>query len=450
MRVSISSSRDRAELALVLTLFFTSVAMNVLAVANLEDATYRCLALVLFAACIYRGTKERYFFNPYYLFSLTPLSLALYEYKFSTHYLDKLDPSTYGIALSGIAAFIVGLLLLRHPGRPRPTVDVQVRENRLFYPLLLLGMLPIAYGIIQAPGVLLSGDILGMSEYVGLMPMSSILMLLRYFALALAIKSGQAQRIVVAVCCNGFALALAFNKTNLVFLVFALLISVQKYSLTTRKRKKAFAAICIIAIVLIFASVTFYDSVRSDFDSTEALIRTGSSGLPQFLMLPYMYFVSSWTNLQYVMHTQPAHTLGLWLIKPLLFYLRIDGAFADSYVLVPASSYNTYTYLVIPWKDFGFIGVVLISLGLGLFVSYLYQRARLSRSPYFCAAYALNAVAVVEMFFSNHFFYLVYPFTAFIVALLCDVYAGYATRAEPRSRRIVRAGHEHRTAKGEQ
>ena len=449
MRASISSSRVRAGSAIVFILLFASVAMIALVVANPEDVSYKLLALALFAACIYLGAKERHFFNPYYLFSLTPLSLTLYEYKFSTYYLDRLDPSTYGIALSGIAAFIVGLSLLRHADRSRPAVDVEVRENRLFYPLLLLGMLPIAYGITQAPGILLSGDILRMSEYVGLMPMSSVLMLLRYFALVLAIKSGQAQRIAVAACCNGFALALSFNKTNLVFLVFVLLISVQKYGLTTRRRKKAFAAVCIIAIVLIFASVTFYDSVRGDFDSTEALVRMGSSGLPRFLMLPYMYLVSSWTNLQYVMCTQPAHTLGLWLIRPLLFYFRIDGAFADSYALVPASSFNTYTYLVIPWKDFGVVGVVLISLGLGLFISYLYQRARLSRSPFFCAAYALNAVAVVEMFFSNHFFYLVYPFTALIVALLCDVYSGYATRDVPRSRRIVRSGRMLRTAKGE-
>ena len=448
MRASISNSRIREEFAIVFILLFASVAMITLVATNPEDVSYKLLALALFAACIYLGAKERYFFNPYYLFSLAPLSLALYEYKFSTYYLDRLNPSTYGIALSGIAAFIVGLSLLRHTDRPRPAVDVEVRESRLFYPLLLLGMLPIAYGIAQAPGVLLSGDILGMSEYVGLMPMSSILMLFRYFALVLAIKSGQARRIVVAACCNGFALALSFNKTNLVFLVFALLISVQKYGLKTRRRKKAFAAVCIIAVVLVFASVTFYDSVRSDFDSTEALIRTGSSGLPRFLMLPYMYFVSSWTNLQYVMCTQPTHTLGLWLIRPLLFYLRIDGAFADSYVLVPASSYNTYTYLVIPWKDFGVVGVVLISLGLGLFVSYLYQRARLSRSPFCCAAYALNAVAVVEMFFSNHFFYLVYPFTALMAALLCDAYVGYAPRDVLGSRRIVGAGRVFQTAKG--
>lgn len=415
--------------ALVLVLLGSAAALVALCLVNPEDVGFKLLALVLLFVCIYLGLREKYPFNPYFFFSLTPLSLALYEYKFSTHYLDRLDSYTYAVALCGIAAFVFGLSLIKHPCKPHARSGGGFREESLFYPLLFLGMLPIAYGVLQAPGVLLSGDFIGMGEYTGLMPMSSILMFCRFPALALAFKSKRRGRIAIALGCCTFALLLSFNKTNLIFLVFTLLFSIHGYCLTSRRSRKVFRLLCVAAAVGLVASVTFYDDVRGDFDSTAALVRTGSTGLPEFLMLPYMYLECSWTNLQYVIDTQPDHTYGLWLLRPLLFYLRVDGAFEDAYTLVPSSSYNTYTYLTVLWKDFGLVGAILISFGLGLFVSFVYQRFRQSDSPFLTAAYALNAVAVLEMFFSNHFFYLVYPFTAVIIAVLCDAYARHGVRS---------------------
>lgn len=426
----------------VLALLCLVVALGVLAFVNPDDVIYKLLALGLFFICIFLGMKEGYPFNPYYFFSLTPLSLALYEYKFSTYYLSQLSPYVYAVALCGMAAFIFGLSLLKHPGRASMRQVSESRAERLFYPLLLFGMSPIVYGILQAPEVLLSGDFIAMASYTGLMPMSSILTFCRYPALALAFKSKRKGRIVISLACCGFALLLSFNKTNLIFLLFTLLISIHSYCLTSRRSKSVFRLLCIAAIVALVLSVTFYDEVRSDFDSTAALVSRGAFGLPEPLMLPYMYFVCSWTNLQYVIITQPMHTFGLWLIRPLLFYLGLDGAFEEAYTLTPSSSYNTYTYLTVLWKDFGFIGAILISFLLGLFVSFVYQRFRQSDSPFLTAAYALNAVAVIEMFFSNHFFYLVYPFTVVVIAVLCDAYAGHEARpsGETARARVAMAG----------
>lgn len=425
MSVGYCERRFKKSAALVLLLLVSAAALVALAIVNPEDMGFKLLALVQFFVCIYLGLKEGHPFNPYLFFSLTPLSLVLYEYKFSTYYLDRLDSYTYAVALCGIASFIFGLSLIKHQSRAHALPRNDHRADSLFYPLLILGMVPIAYGIMQAPGVFLSGDFIGMGEYTGLMPMSSILMFCRFPALSLAFKSKRRNRIVIALGCCAFALLLSFNKTNLVFLVFTLLFSIHRYCLTNRKSKNVFRLLCAVFAACLVLSVTFYDEVRGDFDSTAALVRTGSSGLPEFLMLPYMYLECSWTNLQFVIETQPDHTFGLWLLKPLLFYFRVDGAFEDAYTLVPSSSYNTYTYLTVLWKDFGLIGAILISFCLGLFVSFVYQRFRQSDSPFITAAYALNAVAVLEMFFSNHFFYLVYPFTAVIIAALCDAYTRY-------------------------
>lgn len=400
---------------------------------NPDEAVFRFLAMLLFGTCVFMGMKEGYPFNPYYLFSLTPLSLAIYEYDFSPYYLDKLEAHVYVLALCNIAAFLFGLALVRRRAGCFGARPADIWGQRLFYPLLALGMMPVIYGIVQAPGVFLSWDFLGMGQYTGLMPMSSILMFCRFFAIPLAFESGRKGRVALALSCCTFALLLSFNKTNLTFLLGTVLICLQRYCLKSRRSKRAFGALCVAVVVALVFSVTFYDDIRSDYDSTEALIRTGSSGLPDFLMLPYMYLENSWTNLQYVIETQPQHTWGLWFFRPILFYLRLDGFFSDAYTLVPSSAYNTYTYITIPWKDFGFAGSVLVSFLLGLFVSFVYQRFRRSGSPFFAAAWALNAVAVLEMFFSNHFFYLVYPFTACIIALLCDAYVGHFCRSSSSS-----------------
>lgn len=428
MSTDFTDNRSRKNLALVFALLASASSMIAITAFNPEDIHFKLVALLLFFVCIFLGLRDGCPFSPFFLFSITPLSLALYEYKFSTYYLDRLSPYVYILALCSIAAFIAGLALLTFQVKNHIFSGERPGENRLFWPLLLLGMSPVVFGILMAPRVFFSGNFLGVSEYVGRVPMSSVFMLCRYPALSLALKSKSGKRITVSLLCCLLALILSFNKSNLAFFIFAVLVSVHRYCLSNQSAKRIFRLLCVASIVLLFASVTFYDDIRGDFDSTQALVRTGSSGLPEFLMLPYMYLESSWTNLQYVIETQPVHTFGLWLVRPLLFYLRVDGAFDDAYTLVPASSYNTYTYITIPWKDFGFIGAVVISFLLGLFVSYVYQKFRADYSPFWTAAYALNAVAVFEMFFSNHFFYLVYPFTACIIALICDAYVGHGVK----------------------
>lgn len=413
--------KRKASLLLILLLFTAGLVILTIT-ASSKEVPYKVAALALFALCLYKGFCEHYAFNPYYLFSLTPLSLLLYEHTFSLHYLAELGPLTYIIVLGNMAAFLAGLALLKHKiGARYRTVHTE-REQSLFAPLLIVGMVPVAYGIMSAPGVFLSGDFLGMSAYVGLMPLSSVISFCRYPALALAFKSGSRRKVLIALGCCIFATVLQFNKTQLLFLLATVLVSVHRYCLNTQKSRKVFAILCGLFIAVMVFSVTFYDSIRSDFDSTEALIRTGTdSGLPRFLMLPYMYLVSSWTNLQYVIETQDWHTNGLWLLRPILFYLRIDGSFEDAYSLVAASSYNTFSFITVQWKDFGFAGSMLISLGLGLYISWLYQRFKSGRSPFMAAAYAINAVAVMEMFFSNHFFGQVYPFTITLIAILCEM-----------------------------
>ena len=129
-----------------------------------------------------------------------------------------------------------------------------------------------------------------------------------------------------------------------------------------------------------------------------------------------MYLVTPWNNLQYVMETQNTRTYGLWTLKPLLGYLQLDDRFKPFYSMSTYSSFNTFTYIAVQFKDFGLVGSVLGSAILGTFVGYIYKKKLLnSVSPFDNACYAITAVAVFEMFFSNHFFKESYPFTIVII-----------------------------------
>lgn len=142
------------------------------------------------------------------------------------------------------------------------------------------------------------------------------------------------------------------------------------------------------------------------------------TGLTSFFM-PYMYLETPWTNLQYVMQTQDTRTYGLWLIKPILNYLQLDGFFENMYQLIPMSSFNTYSFIACNFKDFGFWGSIIPSLILGGYVKWVYSRACQTTDPLDVACYVYVAQAVLEMFFSNHFFQQAYPLTC---VLLIGIY----------------------------
>ena len=105
----------------------------------------------------------------------------------------------------------------------------------------------------------------------------------------------------------------------------------------------------------------------------------------------------------------------MWTFKPFLGYVQLDAPFEKEYELVAYSSFNTFTYIVCAYKDFGFFGSVFMSLFIGFYVKKVYSRFKVSQSPFDVAIYACVSLAVVEMFFSNHFFMQSYPFTILIV-----------------------------------
>ena len=226
-----------------------------------------------------------------------------------------------------------------------------------------------------------------------------------------------------------------FNKSIFLSVGLITILSYQRYALKDEKDdKKLFAWIAVAACFMVFIAFPMKALVQeqgnfsfSNLFSAISKYYTGEDNSyankilwngPIVLQMPYMYLVSAWNNVKYVMQTQPSHTYGLWFFKPVLSWLQLDGMFEKLYILKPYSSFNTFGFVTVLYKDFGIIGAMFEAGFLGYFVAKVFNKFRTSNSPIDLAIYALTAQATVEMFFSNHFFMLSYPFTIIVVCWL--------------------------------
>ncbi len=353
--------------------------------------------------CIVRGLWERELLNPYLLFSLTPLSLLVYRNLGSRYMLD-LTAQTWLLAAVNMAAFLLALCLT--PPYKRPARADGHGEGR---PLLLtafgltaLGLLPDAWrAVLGSP-----------------MPLASVFSLLTVPGLLCALKS-KLWPVIAAVIGLLVLDGLFFiTKTTLLMLLLGLLIGFEKYFALPAGRRSGLIALIAVCAAVMLLSFSFANQDRGGTAETAAYYTESGeiawSGAPGLLM-PYLYFTTPWTNLQYVMQTQPDRTFGLWMLKPLIGYLQLDGLLSSRYVLRAYSGFNTFSFAANGFKDFGLWGSWFSSVFLGFFVKKVYSRYTLSPSPLDAACYALSAQGVLEMFFSNEFYMQSFPFTIVIV-----------------------------------
>lgn len=390
----------------------------------------RMVACFVFTYCVYCGLKEEFMINPYSVFSITPLSLLLYSEKISTYYLQKLSNSTWLLAIMNIVAFIFAFNCTNNKwkfkmGNWRP------RKNKIVYRPEELN-----YNRIVLHSLLLCvmGELPLIASLVGItIPFRSVIGFFLYIGIVFAFKSRKKWLIAVSLMFSMFNFIEDFNKTRLLYLLLTIMCCAEAYYIREKKdRVKFFAGIAIFgAFMLIVAfplksymrgggnilsfflnSAEISASIFSNYNS-----RINFAG-PLVLRMPYMYLVSAWNNVQYVMQTQPERTYGLWMLKPLLGYLQLDGRFESLYQLTPYSSFNTYTYITVLFKDFGYFGSIFGSLFLGFYVKKVYAGMKKEGSAFDIATYSLVAMATLEMFFSNHFYSLSYPFTILIISFL--------------------------------
>lgn len=377
---------------------------------------------IILIYCLIKGGQEDKLINPYWLFSITPFSLLLYTEKVSSIYLQQLTPKTWLLALINMVAFLTALRLSFAKEKYKDNVAYKSSKHieRFLIQdaviLFCLSKIPVLYRML----------------FGNSMPFASILSLFIYVAIVCVMKSKNKLWICLISGMNLiFMLSSAINKTAVLFLAMAYLVSYEKYYIKNTKSKcKMIIGIGILSIVFIVIIFPLKDYIHGggkiqDFGISNILASSDyyTNSIEwhgnQLLMMPYMYLVTAWNNLQYVLETQDIRTFGLWILKPILGYLQIDSLFEKYYVLVPYSSFNTFTYITVLFKDFGYWGSAIGSIILGVFVKYVYKVKYCNTASAFNAAcYSMTACATLEMFFSNHFFSQSYPFTVILIIML--------------------------------
>jgi hypothetical protein len=411
--------RNRSSISISLFLFtyFIGAIYYIYRVGISNESILKIAIFSVFLYCVYKGRQETSWINPYFLFSLVPLSILAYIPSLSTFYMVPLKESTLIIALLNMIFFLIPLSGSQNKFEEASVFKwnkKQIRNHSLI--LLFISFIPNIYKII-----------LGAE-----MPFESILSLLYYPAIACAIYTKNRIFILFFSVIMILRMLDGFDKTGLLFILITVIVSLEKFIIAKKDRKKVIFIIAIIVIAFLLSfnlrdylragnTVLLYFSEgvgsynNAEYYTKNNLINWNG---PNILMIPYMYFTTPWTNLQYVIESQNTRTFGLWFLKPIFGYLMIDKAFDKYYILLPYSSFNTFTFISVLFKDFGYWGSCLGSLFLGYFVNKVYRRYKASNSPFFVGCYALTASATAEMFFSNHFFGQSYPFTIIILMFI--------------------------------
>lgn len=385
--------------------------------SNPSTMIFRVCICAICLYCFKKGSKESNLINPYYLFMVTPLSLLLYTDTFAPIYLNPLNMKTWLLATINILGFLLGYEMVRdrHKIVPIPFRNSRSARNvrRHIIVLGVLSVIPVLFRYLHIS-----------------IPLRSFMGFFGYIGLAMAYKSQIRSNIILASLFILICFLEDFNKSRFLTFSLASLICYESYFVKTdyQKRKILFGILGVTIFMLLVAfplktyirdGGSYIDFANQVSDVSESTFeyydsKFNSSG-PDFLKMPYMYLVSSWNNLQYVVQTQDSRTYGLWSLKPLLTYCGLSTQFENYYTLIPESTFNTFTYISVLFKDFGYWASVFGSLFLGAFVKLVKIRAIKNGSSFDIASYSLVCFATFQMYFSNHFFGMSYPFTIIII-----------------------------------
>ncbi|HLA99993.1 MAG TPA: O-antigen polymerase [Bacteroidota bacterium] len=120
---------------------------------------------------------------------------------------------------------------------------------------------------------------------------------------------------------------------------------------------------------------------------------------------PYMYTVMNLENFARGVDRLDTFTMGLFTFDPLLALVGLKHPAQDYFGVIERpflnSGYNTFPFMWTYYRDFGYGGMVLICLVLGIAIAYYYNRFRTDPTLYRAAIYALGVFFMTLSFFTN-------------------------------------------------
>lgn len=386
-------------------IFVTIVALLVVLSGSIVAS--RIFVAFLVGLCLVLGSKEKSFLNPYYLFSVTPLSLLIYV-DISSNFMMELSSRTWGLAIINMVTFILSVY---YSGdfKQLKTCKGPSDKQLVLHTLILMSI----------------GLFSEVFEYLIGQPffLASIMKLCSVPAIICALKSKK-KILIITVFALFVGSSIGFlSKSAVLTYIVALLIGIEKYYIKTKRDRKFMAVLSVMGVLVMILAFTFANKDRGTRTASEAVDYYEQYGnvewdSPDALFMPYMYLTTPWANLQYVTETQDERTYGLWLLRPVMGYLQLDDHFESSYRMRAYSTFNTFTYIGCNYKDFGYWFSIITSILLGLFVKKIYSRYKVTKSALDVACYVCVGLAVLEMFFNNEFLMQSFPFTIVIIMAL--------------------------------
>ncbi|MBU8923107.1 MAG: oligosaccharide repeat unit polymerase [Bacteroidales bacterium] len=238
-------------------------------------------------------------------------------------------------------------------------------------------------------------------KFIGYLNMIGILVLPTY---VIRVASGERRNIdLLFVALAIFGLLLAGIKAYMAFSVLSALI-VWSVTIPNRFRVKYLAG-GMLALLVFFIAYNY----RIDIGVIQHL--QGQAFFAQFPVLhrPYLYMVGSWPALENIINGSMSDppVFGTVVLQPMWKILGDGLGIVDPvpfnlpFVQIGAATFNVYSLTGEVFWDFGWVGVVIISLGLGYLSTRLYVAAR---KPGYWARHLVYGIIGYGLFMSNFFY----------------------------------------------
>lgn len=370
----------------------------------------KLVAWLIFLLCLKKTNRSQIWYSPYYLFMPTILSYILYWDKLGGIFMNPLTLNTRIFALSGIMAVVLGFVFCQNIKRKPIKVGGFVES---FYLIFIIGLLPTAlsymlYGNIAS----LDGEEMLEAKEKFTLPVIGQLAYFLPASIVVACKKNDTKKIVLALFFSFLAALMTISKTALLLSLIYFLISITKFNpsiMNTKIYKLIDRFKYVVIPVLVIAMFVYNNNKRYDAGGDEEMSFVessstniwGTDNFSQNMFLNYCYFVQPWSNLNY--NIENNHKEGSFGGNSFAQFGKKIGIDTNARKKIQPSFFNTHTFLIDYYLDFGVIGAIFVSFLLGVLIYTCYMRFGLSDDPLLISFYILIAYATVMMFFSNHF-----------------------------------------------
>ena len=372
------------------------------------------IGLVFSFWLLYLGKKAPTVINPYYLFLSTPMSLMLYNYKYSEFFLSPLVGKTLVVITLAILFFIFGLYSYKHKRK------IKIKDDVSFWTIFILGVLPFLIGIIKVGIPILSDnpDLIKARFFIPIIGQFTVFL---FLSMIIAFKRKSRILIYLSLIANVIFNILLVTKFSMGLLGILLIFCILKYS-DIRFTKKLTFILTLILIPSVLFLFSLFGSIRNSTNTEyhwQSEIKFENLFLDKqgsILYAPYFYLVSPWTNVDYnIQQSNGKDHSRLLTLNPIISVLQLDQYFKKEEKLIKNQPWNTHTFLIDFYLDFGVLGVLFLPFFLGRAVKYIYNNSIYRQNTIDDMLWVYFAFATFMMFFSNHFTSVGYPITSLVI-----------------------------------